>query len=81
MNTDPEDPEKLEFPDDRLLRLHGTIPEEGMRKPETYDINGEPGIMVLKLGKTTNLTVGRVSTILSVTRDLPSPSFTRPRTA
>ena len=74
VNTDPEDPEQFEFPDDRLLRLRGTITEEEMRKPTTYDTNGEPGIMVLKLGKATDLTVGRASTVFSVTRPYFGPS-------
>lgn len=45
----------------------GTTTEE-MHKPKTYDSNGEPCIMVLKLGITTDVTVGRASNIFSFSR-------------
>ena len=59
---------KFTFPDDRLLRLQGTIDVNEMRKPTTYDQNDEPCLMVMKVGRATGLTIGRANNILSFTR-------------
>jgi hypothetical protein len=63
MNPDPKNANEFEYPGDRLLRLHGTIREED--NPDTYDDNGELGIMVMKLGRATDLTVGRANNMFS----------------
>ena len=68
MYPDPRNPKIFKYPGDRLLWLHGIITEEEMRRPNMYDGNGQPCIMVLKLGKTTDLTVGRANNIFSYTR-------------
>ncbi|KAL5480626.1 hypothetical protein ACEPAI_1897 [Sanghuangporus weigelae] len=59
----------LEYPEDRLLKLKGTIPDEDMRHPPALDQNGEPCLMVVKHGNTTGLTVGRANDIRSCVRN------------
>ena len=69
MNLSFEDIDNFDFPMiDRLLRLRGTIADDEMRRPTTYDKNGDPCIMVLKRGRTTGLTVGRGNNVFSYTR-------------
>jgi hypothetical protein len=55
----------FEYPQDRLLRLRGTIPDEDMRDPPALDHNGEPCLVVVKHGNTTGLTIGRANSIRS----------------
>ena len=57
----------FDFPGDRLLKLRGTITDDEMRKPTTFDQNGDGCIMVLKRGRTTGLTVGRANTSVTPT--------------
>ncbi|KAF8555076.1 hypothetical protein OG21DRAFT_956385 [Imleria badia] len=64
----PNPNSKFACPDDTLLKLKGTIPDEEMRHPTTLDQNNEPCLMVLKRGNTTGLTVGRANTIFSYVR-------------
>ena len=52
----------------RFLPLQGTITEEEMRNPKTNDSYGVPCIQVLKLGMTTDVTVGRANNIFSFSR-------------
>ncbi|KAH8111913.1 hypothetical protein DFH11DRAFT_556970 [Phellopilus nigrolimitatus] len=59
------------YPFDRLLRLKDTIPEDEMRRPAAADQNGEPGLMVLKRGGASGLTVGRANNICSYARYYP----------
>ena len=68
MYPDPRNARKFKYPGNRLLRLHGTITEEEMCNPDMYDCNGELCIIVLKLGRTTDLTVGRANNVFSYTR-------------
>ncbi|RPA99858.1 hypothetical protein L873DRAFT_1595584, partial [Choiromyces venosus 120613-1] len=55
----------FEYPEDRLLRLKGTISDEDMHHPPAMDQNGEPCLMVVKHGNTTGLTVGHANDIRS----------------
>ncbi|RPA99861.1 hypothetical protein L873DRAFT_1682426 [Choiromyces venosus 120613-1] len=55
----------FEYPEDRLLRLKGTIRDKDMRHPPALDQNGEPCLMVIKHGNTTGLTIGRANDIRS----------------
>jgi hypothetical protein len=75
MNPDTRNANKFKHPGDRLLRLHGTITEEEMHNSDTYDSNGELGIMVMKLGRTTDLTVGRANNIFFCTRHYGENDF------
>ncbi|KEP50435.1 hypothetical protein V565_080110 [Rhizoctonia solani 123E] len=63
-------PTSFKYPGNRLFKFHGTIADENMYKldPRTQDQDNEPVIMVLKRGNTSNLTVGRLNNIRSVTR-------------
>ena len=58
----------FEYPDDRLLKLKGTISDEEMRHPPAFDQEGNKCLMVIKRGKATGLTIGRANNILSYTR-------------
>ena len=62
------DPDLFEYPFDLLLQLHDIIPDAELRDPTQRDSNGDRGIMVLKRGKTTGLTVGRLNNMPSYTR-------------
>ncbi|VDB91560.1 unnamed protein product [Peniophora sp. CBMAI 1063] len=53
---------------DNLLRLGGTITDEGMRHPTSLDENGELCRTVLKRGAASGLTVGRANPIFSYVR-------------
>jgi len=45
----------FEYPEDRLLRLKGTTPDEDMRHPPALDQNGEPCLMVVKHGRANDI--------------------------
>lgn len=47
----------FKYPKDRLLRIRGFVTKE--RNPDSLDLGGEPCIVVLKDGCSTDLTVGR----------------------
>lgn len=68
MYPNPKTRHNFNMPRDRLLKLRGTIKDDEMRRPTTYDENDNPCIMVLKRGRTTGLTVGRANNIFSYTR-------------
>jgi hypothetical protein len=68
MHPNPRNAPSFTYPDDRLLRLRGTIPDEEMRHPTALDQNNEPCLIVIKRGNTTGLTVGRANNICSYTR-------------
>ncbi|KAK0458222.1 uncharacterized protein EV420DRAFT_1544249, partial [Desarmillaria tabescens] len=69
MCPNPRNPHSFVYPDDRLLRLKGTIPDDEMRHPTALDQNDDPCLMVIKHGNTTNLTVGRANDICSYARN------------
>ena len=56
------------WPGNRLLKLWGTIPMEEMRKPMILDEYSDPCITVLKRGRTTNVTVGKMLTVIAYVR-------------
>ncbi|KAJ7900280.1 hypothetical protein B0H14DRAFT_3080626 [Mycena olivaceomarginata] len=49
----------FKFPSDRLLRLRDCVSANLLASPDCYDDNGEPCLIVMKDGNTTDLTVGR----------------------
>ncbi|KAM5543270.1 hypothetical protein V8D89_003144 [Ganoderma adspersum] len=70
-------PGPFRYPRNRLLKFHGTIPDEEVWKPHLQspdhnndnDNHGEPQcIMVIKRGSASGLTVGRLNTLRSFTR-------------
>ncbi|KAH8987174.1 hypothetical protein EDB92DRAFT_1948708 [Lactarius akahatsu] len=68
MCPNPRNTHNFSYPLDRLLRLRGTITDDEMRRPTTYDWNNNPCIIVLKRGKTSGLTVGCANNVFSYTR-------------
>ena len=51
---------------DKSLKLEGCIPENDMKYPKITDKNGEPCLMVAKMGPITGLTWGRANEVKSV---------------
>jgi len=51
------------------LKFRGTISDSEMRNPITLDKNGDPCIVVIKNGSTTDTTIGRASGIMSIVRE------------
>ena len=69
MCPDVRNPPPFNYPDDRILKFRGTIPDDEMRQPRALNQNGDPCLMVIKRGNTTGLTIGRANDILSYVRD------------
>ncbi|KAK7447047.1 hypothetical protein VKT23_014257 [Stygiomarasmius scandens] len=59
----------FDYPDDRLLRLRGTIPDDEMRRPTACNQDDEHCLVVIKRGITTGLTIGRANNICSYSRN------------
>ncbi len=68
LDRDHTHSEELLYPIDRLLALQGTISTAELRRPTTFDKNGEPCLMVLKRGNGTDLTIGRSNNVFSFVR-------------
>ena len=68
MNPHPHNPPSFKYPEDGLLKICGRIPLGEMRNPTSVDGNDEPGIMVIKRGRTTGLTAGRANELASISR-------------
>lgn len=49
----------FQFPTNRQLRINGWLSREFLANPDSFDGNGEPCMIVMKYGNTTDLTVGR----------------------
>ncbi|KAH9976275.1 hypothetical protein BGW80DRAFT_1292367 [Lactifluus volemus] len=49
----------FKFPADGQLRINGCVTRELLANPDCFDSNGEPCLIVMKDGNTTDLTVGR----------------------
>ncbi|KAG8742377.1 hypothetical protein FRC10_001599 [Ceratobasidium sp. 414] len=49
----------FKFPTNRQLRINGCVTRELLAVPDCFDNNGEPCLVVMKDGNTTDLTVGR----------------------
>ncbi|KAN0067490.1 hypothetical protein V8E54_014359 [Elaphomyces granulatus] len=60
MYPNPRNSHCFEYPDNRLLRLRGAIPDEEMRCPTSFDQHNEPCLMVIKRGST-KLPEGEIS--------------------
>jgi hypothetical protein len=69
MYPNPRNAHSFTYPNDRLLMLKGTSPDEEMRHPTALDQNNDPCLMVIKRGNTTGLTVGRANNIYSYVRN------------
>ncbi|KAF9503583.1 hypothetical protein BS47DRAFT_788573, partial [Hydnum rufescens UP504] len=60
---------KFKYPRDRLLPLIGVLTNELMHTPDMWDLDGEPCLLVVKSGHTTDTTLGRANGIFSITRE------------
>jgi hypothetical protein len=57
------------YPNDRLLKLRGIIPEKEMCNPSMLDHDGEQCLFVIKKGNRTNITIGQATGIFSYIRE------------
>lgn len=68
MNPNIQNPHKFIWPLDRQFRLRGKIPPNEMKRPIMLNKDGTPCFLVLKRGRTTDMTYGIGTEIFSVTR-------------
>ena len=68
MRLNPANPHHFIWPVDGLFRLWGTIPIDEIRKPTMLDQKGDPCTAVLKRGRTTNVTMGKVLKAIAYVR-------------
>ena len=68
MKVNSESPPSFEYPEGCVLPIRGIVSDAEIRNPGDKDENGDPCITVLKRGKTTGLTVGRVNNVDSFVR-------------
>lgn len=59
----------FKYPFNRLLKIRGFVPKEKLANPDSLDSDGQPGIIVMKDGCTTDLTVGRCAGLESFVCD------------
>lgn len=59
----------FKWPTNRQLRINGCVGRELLAVPDCFDGNGEPCLIVLKDGNTTDLTVGRYAGLEAYTCD------------
>ncbi|KAG9111561.1 hypothetical protein FRC07_008046 [Ceratobasidium sp. 392] len=60
--------QNFKYPFNRLLRLRDLISEDLMHKPDIFDHDGEPYLLVIKSGSATGVTIGRANGIFSYVR-------------
>jgi hypothetical protein len=70
MHPHPEGRSSFKFPVGGLLKVKGVAGEDDLRRPKQLDANGEPCLLVIKNGKTTNVTLGRGTGLESVVRTI-----------
>ncbi|KAF8645404.1 hypothetical protein AX16_007838 [Volvariella volvacea WC 439] len=59
----------FKYPSNRLLKIRGFVPKEKLANPDSFDSEGQPCIIVMKHGCTTDLTVGRCAGLESFVCD------------
>jgi len=64
----PEDRAGYRYPQDGLLQAFGVVKDDEIRLPQHLDANGEKVLLVVKNGRTTDTTFGRVNGLESFTR-------------
>jgi hypothetical protein len=69
MHPHPEGQSDFKYPLGGLLQVNGVVKEAELRSPKRLDANGEECLLVVKNGKTTGVTIGRVAGIESVIPD------------
>ncbi|KAF8917443.1 hypothetical protein CPB85DRAFT_199393 [Mucidula mucida] len=65
MYPNPKNIHNFKYPLDRILSLRGVIPDSELQKPKMCD---QDGIIVLKRGRGSGLTVGHANNVVSYTR-------------
>ncbi|KAN0113531.1 hypothetical protein V8E52_007595 [Russula decolorans] len=65
MHPHPEGQSDFKYPLGGLLQVNGVVKEAELRSPKRLDANGEECLLVVKNGKTTGVTIGRVAGIES----------------
>ncbi|KAI6143785.1 hypothetical protein BKA82DRAFT_1005565 [Pisolithus tinctorius] len=71
MHPHPEDRSNCEYPFEQLLQVRGVVEDDEIHKPQQLDANGEKCLIVVKNGKTTGTTFGRLSGMESFVRTYP----------
>jgi len=69
MHPRPDGRSDFKYPLGGLLQVKGVIQEPELRSPKQLDANGEECLIVVKNGKTTGVTIGRLTGIESIIRD------------
>jgi len=59
----------FKYPENRQLRIRGIVTQELLANPDVFDGDGQPCLIVLKDGSTTDLTVGRYAGLESFLSD------------
>ncbi|KIM35635.1 hypothetical protein M413DRAFT_32388 [Hebeloma cylindrosporum] len=68
MHPHPEGQSEFNYPHDMLLQISGVLKDDEIHNPEQLDANGEKCLIVIKNGKTTGPTIGRLSSMESFVR-------------
>jgi len=68
MHPHPEGRSDFKYPPGGLLQVRGVVKDDEIRKPQHLDANGEKCLIVVKHGKTTGSTLGRLNGIESFVR-------------
>ena len=65
----PEGQSNFEYPTDGLLQINGAVSKTELGGPKQLDSNGNQCLLVIKNGKATGATIGRMTGIQSVVRE------------
>ena len=60
---------EFKYPVGGLLQVKGVVKEAELRSPKQLDANGEPCLLVIKNGRTSGVSIGRVTGIELVIRE------------
>ncbi|KZT05709.1 uncharacterized protein LAESUDRAFT_726637 [Laetiporus sulphureus 93-53] len=71
MHPHPEGRSDFKYPPGGLLQVRGVVKDDEIRKPQQLDANGEKCLIVVKNGKTTGTTLGRLAGMESFVRRYP----------
>ena len=67
----PQGQSDFEYPPGGLLQVKGAVKDDEIRKPQQLDANGEKCLIVVKNGKATGTTLGRLAGMESFIRTYP----------
>ena len=69
MHPHPEGRSDFKYPLGGLFQVKGVVKKAELRSPKQLDANGDKCFLVVKNGRTTEVTIGRVTGIESVIRE------------